>query len=103
MHKHFDVRVQPGFATIAMICFAILYVPIFTLVVFAFNSGTSIAKWEGFSLRWFAAAWNNSQVIESSIRSVEIAGIAAIVATAAATLAAIATTRTAPYRGLTFK
>ncbi|MHA7967951.1 ABC transporter permease [Rhizobium terricola] len=103
MHKRFDVRVQPGFATIAMICFAILYVPIFTLVVFAFNSGTSIAKWEGFSLRWFAAAWNNSQVIESSIRSVEIAGIAAIVATAAATLAAIATTRTAPYRGLTFK
>ena len=103
MHKGFDVRRQTGFATIAMLCFFILYLPIATLVVFAFNSGTSIALWEGFSLRWFAAAWNNQQVIEASIRSVKIAAVAAVIATAAATLAAIATTRTAAYRGLTFK
>jgi spermidine/putrescine transport system permease protein len=103
MHKGFDIRTQSGFATIAMLCFFILYLPIATLVVFAFNSGTSIALWEGFSLRWFAAAWNNSQVIEASIRSVKIAAVAAVVATAVATLAAIATTRTSAYRGLTFK
>lgn len=103
MHKGFDIRTQSGFATIAMLCFFILYLPIATLVVFAFNSGTSIALWEGFSLRWFAAAWNNSQVIEASIRSVKIAAVAAVVATAVATHAAIATTRTSAYRGLTFK
>ncbi len=103
MHKGFDIRTQSGFATIAMLCFFILSLPIATLVVFAFNSGTSIALWEGFSLRWFAAAWNNSQVIEASIRSVKIAAVAAVVATAVATLAAIATTRTSAYRGLTFK
>lgn len=103
MRNRFDIRVQPGFATIAMLCLFILYLPIATLVVYAFNSGSSIARWEGFSLQWFTAAWNNTQVIEASIRSVEIATFAAVIATAVATLAAIATTRTEAYRGLTFK
>ena len=64
-----------------MICFFLLYLPIAALVVFAFNSGTSIATWEGTSLRWFQAAWNNDKVVEASIRSVQIAACAAIIAT----------------------
>ena len=103
MAKSFSIKRQPGFATIAMFCFFLLYLPIATLVVYAFNSGTSIATWEGFSLRWFESAWNNQQVVEASWRSLRIAAVAAVIATACATLAAIATTRTAPYRGLTFK
>lgn len=103
MARTFDVRRQTGFTTIAVICFALLYLPIATLVVYAFNAGTSIAIWEGFSLRWFEAAWNNEQVIEASWRSVRIASVAAVLATIAATMAAIATTRTRPYRGLAGK
>ncbi|QRM57309.1 ABC transporter permease [Sinorhizobium sp. BG8] len=103
MAEKFSIKRQPGFATVAMLCFFILYLPIFTLVVYAFNAGTSIATWEGFSLRWFASAWQNEQVIEASLRSLQIAIIAAIVATAVATMAALATTRTPAYRGLTFK
>ncbi|MCV0397794.1 MAG: ABC transporter permease [Rhizobiaceae bacterium] len=103
MARTFDVRRQTGFTTIAAICFALLYLPIMTLVVYAFNAGTSIAIWEGFSLRWFEAAWNNNQVIEASWRSVRIASVAAVLATIAATMAALATTRTKPYRGLAGK
>jgi spermidine/putrescine transport system permease protein len=103
MASHFDVRRQWGFATIAMICFFLLYLPIATLVVFAFNAGPSLAVWEGVSLKWFAAAWNNSAVQEAAIRSFVIAIFAATIATVAATMAALATTRTAPYRGMTFK
>jgi len=99
----FDVRRQSGFATIAMVCFFLLYLPIATLVVYAFNDNDSVAIWKGFSLRWFEAAWNNAQVIEASIRSFQIATAAALLATIAATMAALATTRTRPYRGLTFK
>lgn len=99
----FDIRRQPGFATVAMICFALLYIPMATLVVFAFNAGTSVAVWEGFSLRWFQQAWNNERVFDASIRSLQIASVAAIIATTVATMAAIATTRTKQYRGLTFK
>ncbi|MGO4833129.1 ABC transporter permease, partial [Rhizobiaceae sp. 2RAB30] len=99
----FDVRRQTGFATIAMICFFLLYLPIATLVVYAFNDNDSVAIWKGFSLRWFHSAWNNTQVIDASIRSFQIAIVAAILATIAATMAALATTRTKQYKGLTFK
>ena len=103
MASHFDVKRQWGFATIAMICFFLLYLPIVTLVIFAFNAVSSLAVWEGLSFKWFVAAWNNSAVQEAALRSLIIAGFAATIATAAATMAALATTRTEPYRGLTFK
>jgi spermidine/putrescine transport system permease protein len=103
MASHFNVRRQPGFAAIALFCFFLLYLPIVTLVVFAFNAGPSVAVWEGVSFKWFVAAWHNAAVQEAALRSLIIALAAATIATAAATMAALATTRTAPYRGLTFK
>jgi spermidine/putrescine transport system permease protein len=103
MARAFSIRRQPGFTTIAIACFAALYAPILILVFYSFNAGTSLANFEGFSLRWFETAWNNAAVIEASVRSLQIASAAAIFATIAATMAALATTRTAPYRGLTFK
>jgi spermidine/putrescine transport system permease protein len=103
MVSGFDVRRQTGFAVIATACFFILYLPIATLVVFAFNSGRSVAVWEGVSLRWFESAWSNAVVQEAALRSLTIATVAATLATIAATMAGLATTRTEPYRGLTFK
>ena len=83
MASHFDVKRQWGFATIAMVCFFLLYLPIATLVVFAFNAGPSLAVWEGVSLKWFVAAWNNSAVQEAAMRSLIIAVFAATIATVA--------------------
>lgn len=103
MARQFNIRRQAGFTTIAMISFFILYLPIAVLVVFAFNSGDSMAHWQGLSLRWFYKAAGNVDVIDASLRSFQIALIAGILATITATLAAIATTRTAAYRGLTAK
>ncbi|GAA4119182.1 ABC transporter permease [Aminobacter aganoensis] len=103
MAKRFSIRQQTGFTTIAAACFVLLYVPIAVLVAYAFNESTSVSEWGGFSLRWFAAAWNNDQVIDASLRSLKIASSAAVIATVAATMAALATTRTRAYRGLTFK
>ena len=101
--KRFDVRVQPGFATIAMFAFAFLYLPIATLVVYAFNASESVTSWGGLSLRWFVDAWNNNAVQDAAVRSLIIAVCAATIASVVATMAAIATTRTAPYRGLGVK
>jgi spermidine/putrescine transport system permease protein len=101
--RYFDVKGQTGFGTIAIFTFFLLYLPIAILVIYAFNAGTSLAKWEGFSLRWFISAANNDAVQAAAWRSMVIATFAAIIATAAATMAALATTRTRPYRGLTFK
>ncbi|SNR73232.1 ABC transporter permease [Puniceibacterium sediminis] len=101
MAKSFDVRRQPGFSTIAMLCFVMLYLPIILLVAYSFNAGESISHWEGLSLRWYASAWQNDQIQAATIRSITIATTAALLATSAAVLAALATTRTRPWRGQT--
>ena len=99
--RGFDVRRQTGFTTIAILCFALLYLPIILLVAYSFNTGESIAVWEGFSFRWYQSAWENEAVQGATIRSLIIATCASFIATSAAVLAAMATTRTKPWRGQT--
>jgi spermidine/putrescine transport system permease protein len=91
--RNFSIASLPGFGVIAMITFVFLYLPIVTLVVYSFNEAASMARWEGFSLRWYEAALNNRQVQDVSIRSLVIAAWAASLATMLATMAALATTR----------
>jgi spermidine/putrescine transport system permease protein len=97
----FSVRRLPGAAAIALLCFSLLYSPIVTLVVYSFNAGSSIAVWEGLSWRWYVAAWQNREVQEAALRSLVIASCAATIATLVATMAALGTTRTRPFRGQT--
>lgn len=101
--SRFDIRAQPGFGFITLFTFFALYLPIAALVIYSFNGAESLSRWDGFSTRWFAAAWQNAAVQDAAIRSLVIALWAALIATVAATMAALATTRTKPYRGLTFK
>lgn len=102
MAEPFSIRRQPGFTTIALLCFVLLYLPIVVMVIYAFNEATSVSSWGGFSLKWFVAAWNNDQVVDATLRSFQIATIAAVLSTICATMAALATTRTEAYPGLTF-
>ncbi|UWR32862.1 ABC transporter permease [Sulfitobacter sp. W027] len=99
--RGFDIRKLRGFSGIAMACFVMLYMPIVLLVVYSFNAGTSIAIWEGFSWRWYVSAWDNEMVQEATVRSLIIALSAAAIATTAAVLAALATTRNRKFRGQT--
>jgi spermidine/putrescine transport system permease protein len=99
----FSIKAQPGFGVMALFCFAFLYLPMVLLFIYAFNAGENIAVWEGFSFRWFEAAWANDDVQDAAFRSLYVAFVAAIVATVVATMAALATTRTEPYPGLTLK
>jgi spermidine/putrescine transport system permease protein len=101
--KVFAIKSQPGFGLIAATVFVMLYLPIIVLVIFAFNATSSMGVWGGFSLRWFEMAWQNEKIIAAAQTSVYVAAIAGLTATTMATMAAIAMTRTAPYRGMTFK
>ncbi|MBO0344189.1 ABC transporter permease [Roseibium sp. CAU 1637] len=99
MAKAFDVRHQTGFAGIAMACFVLLYLPIVLLVVYSFNSGMSLAVWEGFSWRWYASAWDNDQVRSATMRSLVLALSATALATACAVPAALAMSRARRFKG----
>lgn len=99
MAAKFNLKRQPGFASIAVICIVALYLPVLLLVAYSFNSGTSIAIWEGFSWRWYASAWQNEKVQDATLRSLLIATCASALSTTAATMAALATTRGKPLKG----
>ncbi len=99
--KPFSIKKQPGFGFIAVLCFVMLYAPIFTLIVYSFNAGRYISIWEGFSLQWYVSAWNNEAVQDAAVRSLVLALQASAYATVLATMAALGTTRTRAFRGLT--
>ena len=99
--KGYSLRTLPGFTFVALFTMVVLYAPISILVIFSFNEGDSLAIWEGFSLKWYAKAAANEQVKEAAIRSLYLAFIASSVGTIAATMAALATTRTRRFPGKT--
>jgi spermidine/putrescine transport system permease protein len=98
----FSVARLPGFSTVAMLAFLALYIPILTLVVYSFNSEAAMGNWGEFSLKWYAKAWANDDVQDATLRSLTIAGCAAVFSTALATMAALGTTRRARFKGQTF-
>lgn len=81
--------------------FAYLYLPICILVGNAFNANRYGLQWDGFTLHWFTAMWNNPGLMEATRHSLIIAICAATAATAIGALAAIAFNRYRfPGRGL---
>lgn len=99
--SHFDATRLPGFATVAVAAFLLLYLPIVTLVIYSFNASQSVALWGGFSLSWYSHAWGNEAVKAAALRSLIIASFAAVFSTLLATMAAIGTTRRRAFRGET--
>lgn len=99
--RGYSVRTLPGFAVVALFTFVVLYTPILILVAYSFNAGTSLAIWEGFSLRWYQRAIANEQVQDAALRSLYLATAAASIGTIAATMAALATTRVRRFPGRT--
>ncbi len=67
--------------------YAFLHLPIAILAVFSFNH-SRFTVWEGFSLRWYRAAFEDPQLAEGALNSLIIAVAATALATAAGTLAA---------------
>ncbi len=100
--RRFSATRLPGFATIAMLAFLALYIPILTLVVYSFNSEVTMGNWGSLTLDWYAKAWDNAEVKDATLRSLTIAGFAAVISTSLATMAALGTTRRRAFRGQTF-
>ena len=66
-----------------------LYTPIVVLIFYSFNAGKSRAKWEGFSLHWYADLFQDQAILKALYVTLSVAVIAAVIATVLGTLAAI--------------
>ena len=66
-----------------------LYAPIISLAVFSFNDSKSMAKWNGFSLRWYKELLQNERILDALYYTIIIAIVASIIATIIGTITAI--------------
>jgi spermidine/putrescine transport system permease protein len=69
--------------------FLFLYAPIAVLVVFSFNDSKNRVKWDGFTWKWYADLFENELILDSLRITLEIAVLAALIATVIGTLAAL--------------
>lgn len=67
----------------------ILYAPILVLMVFSFNGSKSMARWTGFSFKWYEALMHDSTIMNALMVTLSVAVISALVATFIGTFAAI--------------
>src|SRR5207249_6047815 len=51
--KAFDLRHHRSFPTIAVLCLVFLYAPIALLLIYSFNSSSSLTNFQGFSIDWY--------------------------------------------------
>lgn len=70
-----------------------LYVPIFVLIVFSFNSTKSRSVFTEFTFDWYAKLFQNELILTSLVNTIVIAVCASVISTIIGTLAAIGITR----------
>lgn len=72
-----------------VLVFIFLYAPIFALALFSFNDSKSMARWNGFTLKWYQQLFHNDRIISALITTVVVAILASIIATFIGTISAI--------------
>ncbi|CAI8830311.1 putrescine ABC transporter membrane subunit PotI [Pseudomonas sp. IT-196MI5] len=91
-----------GFAKFMLIFgLSFIYLPMLILVIYSFNASKLVTVWGGWSIKWYAGLLDNSQLMGSVVRSLEIACYTAIAAVALGTLAAFVLTRVTRFKGRT--
>jgi len=81
--------------------FSLLYLPIVSLVIYSFNASRLVTVWGGWSLRWYTELLNDRAMHDAAWMSFLVAVTSATLATLLGTLAAVALSRGASFKGRT--
>lgn len=79
-----------------------LYLPLFFMVVFSFNSTRQDAEFTGFSLRWYEALTRDTKIVEGFWLSLKVALVTGFLSAVLATFAAFVLVRYRRFSGRTF-
>ena len=86
-------------ASIVAFGYALLYIPIVSVVIYSFNDSRLVTLWGGFSLRWYASLLHDDKLLSAAFLSLRIAVVSATFATALGAIVALALApRHAPAR-----
>ncbi len=94
LEKHF------GKAWMAVV-YLFLYMPLFFMIVFSFNSTRQDANFTGFSLRWYEALTRDTKIVEGFWLSVKVAAVTGVMSAVLGTFAAFVLVRYRKFIGRT--
>jgi len=93
---------RSGFSKMMLVlAVSFISLPMLILVIYSFNASKLVTVWGGWSLKWYTGLLDNTQLMGSVMRSLEIALYTAIAAVALGTLAAFVLTRISRFKGRT--
>lgn len=81
--------------------FLFLYMPIATLVILSFNASPMVTSWGGWSLKWYSALIEDTEIISGALLSLQIAFSTACSSVVLGTLAGLALHRFKRFPGRT--
>ncbi|GMU44365.1 MAG: ABC transporter permease subunit [Xanthomonadales bacterium] len=81
--------------------FFFLYAPMLSLIVYSFNENRLVTVWSRFSTKWYAALFQDEQMLGAAWVSLKIAFFTACAAVVLGTMAAMVMTRLRAFRGKT--
>ena len=88
-----------GLLSVVVFGYALLYIPIVSVVIYSFNDSRLVTLWGGFSLRWYASLLEDEKLLEAALLSLRIAFLSATFATALGAIVALALHRLMHLRG----
>src|SRR6478609_9565247 len=80
-------------AGISGIGLALLYLPLLAVTALSLNRSKLGVSWQGFTLGWYARAWNNPAVTQALWNTLILAAVSTIIATVLGTMLAIGISR----------
>jgi putrescine transport system permease protein len=85
--------------TITCFGYALLYMPIVSVVIYSFNDSRLVTLWGGFSTRWYVSLLSDDKLLAAAFLSLRIAVVSATLATALGAFVALALQRIRRLRG----
>ena len=90
MKKQRRVReFKPGSVFYACLVYLFLYLPIFVVIAFSFNTSKMNITFEGFTLEWYGRMFENRQLMQSFFNTVIVAGVSTVLSVIIGTLCAL--------------
>jgi spermidine/putrescine transport system permease protein len=87
------MRTRPWLFAVSLADLLFLYAPIAILILFSFNASRLSARWQGFSLQWYATLFTDEALLASTMNSLIVATVSTIFAGLLGILTALALER----------
>ncbi len=79
--------------------FIFLYAPIISLIIYSFNKSKLVTVWGGWSIKWYVELFNNQQIIDAALVSLNVAFITATLSVILGVLAGYVLSRMGKFPG----